>query len=603
MNSNIEEEPAENTFRDNTSNKKTPLIKIKKERKVKKSTKKKGKQEKQEKGDLTEGEGEGETDVEPDDDKNKEVIENTEMVENEVFVYIIHGTMDKDESRLDSEDVLDSRKKYIYDLRYWAWKRLNAELKENQKDVQWNNVNAFFYKHTNDSIWQTMFSPPVYWDPIENSTDLNKKILEAGIFKKYDFSNIELPETNISIIRQIAMNIYNNNTVLLYGFSVGGLVVQRICEILNICIKSEKLSELILGVVLEEEKVDRFKAATFGSIYISPIEQIRDIHIQNYMMLDDVSTRTNFFNFGLGFLVPSFENFDNTIGETGYINNHKGEKLYHYLTYYDSNIIYLRRWIKSWFIYDIEEETSETNFLQYSVRQLKDMYSVHNSKYDLLFNKLLKAHTHMSSKLPFVERLNEENEENRTDENDISEKVLTNIEIVQPINTLEKLIENTLILPPKFYEEGNEYLLEDKRKKRINQKLKNAEEARNKYEKSINDKLNDIEKRDARLARRNAMKDVREEINDISHHTANKILELHTQNSVPIVNAEEPEENMLDFSIIMGQLETKAMYLKGDGLINLRSLTSQAINRGKLNRARIETYGLLLKGGEKNIKS
>jgi hypothetical protein len=64
-------------------------------------------------------------------------------------------------------------------------------------------------------------------------------------------------------------------------------------------------------------------------------------------------------------------------------------------------------------------------------------------------------------------------------------------------------------------------------------------------------------------------------------------LELHQKQEKPIILAEEPEQDMLDFSFILGQIEAKAMFLKGDGLVSFRLLTNEAIDRGKRNRGRI----------------
>jgi hypothetical protein len=185
--------------------------------------------------------------------------------------------------------------------------------------------------------------------------------------------------------------------------------------------------------------------------------------------------------------------------------------------------------------------------------------------------------------LPFVERVNEDSQVEETTE----ELKLSGVEVTKPVNTLEGLIDNMVMLTPTFYNEGNEYLLEPQRKDRINKKLKTAQDARTQYETIL--KVKDTpKKREAWLALNNANKDVREEIHEISHYTANKILELNKKQDIPVVSAGEPEENMLDFSMILGQLETKAMYLKPGGLVNLKSLTTQAINRGKNNRSHIE---------------
>jgi hypothetical protein len=296
------------------------------------------------------------------------------------------------------------------------------------------------------------------------------------------------------------------------------------------------------------------------------------------MMLDDVATRTNFFEFGLGYLIPSFENFDDDMGQIGFVYNSKREKLYQYLNYYDSNIVYLQKWNTSWLFYNDAEQIKQTNFLEYSVNELKVLHNTHNSKYDLLFNKLLKLHSHSLFELENIDRI----ETNIPEE---SESLA--VEISEPVNTVEELIDGMVTLTPIFFTNERDYIMEEPRKKRINNKLKAAKEARIEYEEAVLQKADQNTQRTTRLLSRNANKEIREEINDISHHTATDILELYKEQDKPIVFAEDPEENMVDFSLILGQLEAKSMFLKGDGLNNLRALTMDAINRGKINRFRL----------------
>jgi hypothetical protein len=208
------------------------------------------------------------------------------------------------------------------------------------------------------------------------------------------------------------------------------------------------------------------------------------------------------------------------------------------------------------------------------------MHNVHNSKYDLLFNKLLKAHSHSLFELPNIDRV----EPTVGTEQGIKEESKIDVEYTQPVDTVEELVEGMVTLTPTFYMKERDYIMEETRKTRINKKLKVAKEARQEYDEAISRVSDQNTQRTTRLIRRNALKEVREEINDISHHTATDILELYKEQDKPITIAEGPEENMFDFSIIMGQLEAKAMFLNGDGLLNLRALTADAINRGKANR-------------------
>jgi len=543
------------------------------------------------------------------------VLEEFYNLENNVFTFIINGTIDEDESKIDNETDLEKRKKYIYDIRYWAWKRLNAIIENEQKRVEWENVNAYFYRHSEDSIWSKMFSPPVFWSPVDTYGEVMSKVNKAGLFGKYDFGNSELTEANISIIRKIAKELSLDNTVLLYGFAVGGLVVQRICEIISVCVKNEKLSELILGVVLEEEKLKRFKVSTFGSIYIAPFERVRNIQIHNYMMYDDPITRTNFFDFGLGFLMPSFDDDDDgREKEKGFVYTSKHNRLYHYLKYEDSNIIYLKKWESSWGFWEKEEDINKNNFLQYSVGELKKLLSEHNPKYDLIFNKLLKSRTYSFAELPNNEL--EDAPEERVEEVPEEVPIPVAIVVAEPVNTVVDLVENVVTLTPEFYNEERDYISEAAREERINRKLAEIREAKRLYieeEQRLLPTLDAAEvqarrrsgnsgvppniiSRDIRMRNRNARNEMTEEINNLSNHVAQSYLHLHELQDKPIINAEYPEDGMLDFSIILGQLETKAVFLNEDGLRNLSRLVRDARTRAQQTKRRLERMAVAAAG-------
>jgi len=527
------------------------------------------------------------------DENGVAIAEEEVLAENQVFTFIIHGTMDEDESKIDDDEDLEKRKKYIYDLRYWAWKRLNAVLEKGRNPVAWDHVMAYYYRHSEDSIWSKMFSPPVYWSPVDSLGNVMTKVTEAGVFGKYDFANAELTEANISIVRNIAKYLYQENTVLLYGFSVGGFVVQRICEILNVCVKNERLSELILGVVLNDLMLNRFKVATFGSSYIAPMDRVKDVRIMNYILLDDVVTRTNFFEFGLGFTLPTFEEFTEEDGDSGFVLNHSRKKLYQFMAYNDTNIFYLQKWSTEWLIYEKPEEIRKKNFIEYKIDELKNKYSKHNAKYDLLFNKLLKSHAYAISELDTVEYTRVmEGQAAAVAATDIPVPVAPatriDVRVVEPVDTVEELVVQGVVrLSDDFYANQRNYVSEESRQARIDRKLREAQEARIALDEAMQRREDQVAQRAARARKRAAIKEVREEMNDISHHAADDILELHHDQNVPIIVAEEPEQDMLDFSLIMAQLETKAMFLKGDGLVNLRSLTRSAIDRGKSNRTRL----------------
>jgi hypothetical protein len=260
---------------------------------------------------------------------------------------------------------------------------------------------------------------------------------------------------------------------------------------------------------------------------------------------------------------------------------------------------------------------SKKNFIQYKITELKNAFSRHNSKYDLLFNKLLKAHTHSLYNTPFIERENETAVITPVVPGFVPPQEI-NIDIIQPedVRTVEdKIVQGNLDYAPAFTEE-RDYVMEAARRTRINNKLRESQQAKQEYDAEQQRILLQEQQRaeranrrrgdevistqvnkGVRLRRRNAIKQIQEEINDISHHTADNILSLHETQNVPIIAAEEPEQDMLDFSMILAQIEAKAMFLKGEGLTNFRLLTTNAIDRGKQNRGRIPQAAAAAAGG------
>ena len=529
--------------------------------------------------------------VEEEEEKEKEEEEEEEEEEEkeeEVNVYIIHGTMNPDDNKIDNDEELEKRQKYIYDLRYWAWRRLNAL--DHPTKVEWENVQAFFYRHTDDSVWSRMFSPPIFWSPIEHMGTIINKINEAGFFGKYDFGNTELTETNLSIVKEIAKNIHSKKTVLLYGFSVGGLVVQRICELLNVCIYNEELSGLILGFPLYIDELSNYlKVSTFGSIYISPTSKVENIRIQNYMLVDDVATRTNFFEFGFGYLVPNFDEYDEMY--IHYICNSYTNILYEYMTIDNTNITYLHKWTSDWLGKKQKEDIGKKVFTQYRVEELKGLYKDHNSKYDLLFNKLLKSRTNDVEDLPDTCRKPAVNTLSEMPEPE--EISLENVEIIEPPQTVDEMIKEELRVSADFYNKQDEYV---KRKEDvINKKMKDAEETRVKLEDANKRKEDQKAQRDARAKRREALKELRTDLVDVTEHGAMELIN-HTNS----VDVSDPEEDMLNFANVLAQLEAKSVFLIGDGLQNIRYLTNQAINRAKNYRNMITR---IAGGKKKGIKT
>jgi hypothetical protein len=508
--------------------------------------------------------------------------------EQETHVFIIHGTLDPNDNGIDTDEELEKRQKYIYDLRYWTWKRLNS-LGTFRESVEWENVEAFFYRHTEDSVWSRMFSPPIFWTPIDNAGTVFNKIAQAGVFGKYDFGNTELTETNLSIVRRIAQLINKRHNVLLYGFSVGGLVVQRVCELLNICSYNEELSSLILGLDLDVDDLQNFlKAATFGSIYISPNEKVDNVSLINYMLVDDVATRTNFFDFGFGYLVPNFEDYDPEY--IHYICNQYTTILYEYLKIENTNIVYLHKWHSEWYdVWKKKQEIGAKVFTDYRIEELKNLYREHNAKYDLVFNKLVKSRTNDVEDLPQTcRRPSAAAVENAPAP---IEPLPNAIRYVDVATTVEELIEDEIHVPEDFYNQQDDYIR--RKSATLNRKLREAEEAREALDAAELRREDQKSQRDARARRREALKELRTDLVDI---TENGAVDLLTRTNT--VEAENPEEDILNVSNILAQLEARSVFLKGDGLKNMRFLTTQAINRGIGRRNQIQR----VQGGSKRNK-
>ena len=514
--------------------------------------------------------------------------EEQEEEEQKTHVFIIHGTLDPNDNGIDTDEELEKRKKYIYDLRYWAWIRLNT-LGTFRESVEWENVEAFFYRHTEDSVWSRMFSPPIFWTPIDNAGTVFNKIAQAGVFGKYDFGNTELTETNLSIVRRIAQLINKRHNVLLYGFSVGGLVVQRVCELLNICSYNEELSRIILGLDLDVDDLQNFlKAATFGSIYISPNEKVDNVSLINYMLVDDVATRTNFFDFGFGYLVPNFEDYDPEY--IHYICNQYTTILYEYLKIENTNVVYLHKWHSEWYdVWKKKEEIGLKVFTDYRIEELKNLYREHNAKYDLVFNKLVKSRTNDVEDLPQTcRRPSAAAVENAPAP---IEPLPNAIRYIDVATTVEELIEDEIHVPEDFYNQQDDYIR--RKSASLNRKLREAEEAREALDAAELRREDQKSQRDARARRREALKELRTDLVDI---TENGAVDLLTRTNT--VEAENPEEDMLNVSNILAQLEARSVFLKGDGLKNMRFLTTQAINRGIGRRNQIQR----VQGGSKRNK-
>lgn len=100
--------------------------------------------------------------------------------------------------------------------------------------------------------------------------------------------------TGIPLLDGIIKLLEQRHKVVLYGHGNGGIAVSRICERL-----SEKDKEKYIP------KLDNFKAATFGSLFVATPKQTEGINITNYMIVNDYVI--SFYNSHLK--IPSIKDF------------------------------------------------------------------------------------------------------------------------------------------------------------------------------------------------------------------------------------------------------------------------------------------------------
>jgi hypothetical protein len=321
------------------------------------------------------------------------------------------------------------------------------------------------------------------------------------------------------------------------------------------------------------------KVATFGSTYISPSSLVADVDIDNYMMVDDPSTITNFFDFGLGYNVPKIDDYDEE--SVSFLCTRDGTILYQYLYFEEKNMTYLHKWHSRWYEWKKKEDVPKTNFSQYQIDELKELYKTHNSKYDVLFNKLVKSRTNNIADLPATCR-NKSKPVTNAAAPAFDEPPNPHVRIIEPAQTTEQLIETTIEVPQEFFTNQNEFVR--RKQARLDSKLKEAEEARIHYEEAQRRKEDQALNREARARRRAAMKELRDEMNEVTENGVSELLSIEDKH----VKAEDPEEDMINFSNVLAQLEVQSMFLKEDGLRQIRILTRTAIDRGRNHRMAIQ---------------
>jgi hypothetical protein len=104
----------------------------------------------------------------------------------------------------------------------------------------------------------------------------------------------------VSFIIKIIQQLCDGKEIYLYGHSYGGLIVNRICEEIQLCITDEQYAMEYYELTKNEIKVlkkkyKKLQAATFGSIYIPKKQKMVNINIINYMYIGDLSIRSNFY--------------------------------------------------------------------------------------------------------------------------------------------------------------------------------------------------------------------------------------------------------------------------------------------------------------------
>jgi hypothetical protein len=127
-----------------------------------------------------------------------------------------------------------------------------------------------------------------------------KAALRAIFSAKFNLS----PTKNSSYVEEVVQEIYTNlkgaNNTIIYGHSFGGLIVNRIAQLLNNlkdiiqfnCKLNNDVSNNLINDTEDELKnTPQLICATFGSIYISKFEKTSNINIINYMSSDDVALR------------------------------------------------------------------------------------------------------------------------------------------------------------------------------------------------------------------------------------------------------------------------------------------------------------------------
>ena len=191
------------------------------------------------------------------------------------------------------------------------------------------------------------------------------------------------------ILKYIIELISNGNEVFLFGFSLGGLFVNRICEeIQNYIINKEKTDEK-KGFLNNYKK--KLIVATFGSIYLVDKDSLGSINIINYMYINDVAIRMNYHQIKKDGGVPNHADLNkNFICEKGKLWN--GELLFRYNKIDKNELVTFLNY------YKYNDTPATKTGINYTLNDIDEQFRHHRNYKNNLVKILLENYTNDLSK-------------------------------------------------------------------------------------------------------------------------------------------------------------------------------------------------------------
>jgi len=117
----------------------------------------------------------------------------------------------------------------------------------------------------------------------------------------------DIKETE-SLLNKVLKRLYARKNVYIFGFSYGGLIVNRLCQELQNVLNNRENDKSII----EKEILDNhFKAMTLNSIFLANAESVKDISIVNYMEIHDIALRLNYLQSFTTFSIPDIKKIEN----------------------------------------------------------------------------------------------------------------------------------------------------------------------------------------------------------------------------------------------------------------------------------------------------